>query len=68
MGYAYEKVWDPLSSEGLARLNGRGIFLARTFFDSVTYTGRGNRVDMMKDLAAEAENNAASGAVNGSLT
>ncbi|MDK2971870.1 MAG: hypothetical protein PWP23_1625 [Candidatus Sumerlaeota bacterium] len=68
MGFDYEDVWDPLSSEGLARLNGRGIFLARTFFDSVTYTGRGNHVEMIKDLAAEAMSNAASGTVNGSLT
>lgn len=68
MGFDYEKVWDPLSSEGLARLNGRGIFLVRTFFDTVAYKGLGNRVDLIKDLAAEAESNAASGAVNGSLT
>jgi len=49
-GFDYAKVWDPLSEEGLRRLNGRGIFLTRAFFDEVNYRGRGNEVELVKQL------------------
>lgn len=47
-GFDYHNCWNPLSDEGLAQLNGRGIFLTRAFFDEITYTGRGNRVELVK--------------------
>lgn len=49
-GFDYRNLWDPLSEEGVQRLNGRGIFLTRAFFDDVRYTGRGNRVELVKKL------------------
>lgn len=53
-GFDYRKVWDPLSDEGIHRLNGRGIFLTRAFFDDVRYVGRGNRVELTKRIGAAA--------------
>lgn len=47
-GFDYTNCWDPLSEEGLAQLNGRGIFLTRAFFDEISYKGRGNRVELVK--------------------
>ena len=52
-GFDHTKPPDPLSEEGLQRLNGRGIFLTRAFFDRVTYMGRGNRVELIKHLAVD---------------
>jgi CheY-like chemotaxis protein/anti-sigma regulatory factor (Ser/Thr protein kinase) len=49
-GFDYQAPWDPLSEQGLAQINGRGIFLTRAFFDSVEYQGRGNRVVLTKSL------------------
>lgn len=52
-GFDFTKLPDPLSEEGLQRLNGRGIFLTQAFFDRVTYLGRGNRVELVKHLAVD---------------
>ncbi|MCB2155438.1 response regulator [bacterium] len=52
-GFDYEHLPDPLSEDGLERLNGRGIFLTRAFFDEVNYQGRGNRVELVKHLAVD---------------
>lgn len=52
-GFDFRKLWDPLTDRGLERLNGRGIFLTRTFFDEVNYKDRGNRVELVKHLNSE---------------
>ncbi len=48
----YTDNWNPLSEEGLNQLNGRGIFLTKAFFDEVNYVGRGNIVELVKNLNA----------------
>ncbi len=50
-GFDHGEPWNPVSDAGLQRLNGRGIFLTRAFFDQVTYHGRGNKVELVKRIA-----------------
>ncbi len=54
-GFDHCSLWDPLSDAGLERLNGRGIFLTKAFFDEVDYQGRGNRVLLVKQVRAREE-------------
>ena len=39
---------DPTAPENLLRLNGRGLFLMRTFMDSVQFNERGNEITLTK--------------------
>ncbi len=44
---------DPLDLSNLEKPSGRGLMLIRTFMDEVEFTGRGNRIRMVKRRAAE---------------
>ncbi|MEQ8821869.1 MAG: response regulator [Sumerlaeia bacterium] len=52
--YRRQEHYNPLAPEALDRLNGRGIFLTRAFFDELNYEGCGNRVEMLKRITHEA--------------
>ena len=47
-GFDHGSVSDPTSTEGLDQEAGRGIYLMRTFMDSVAYTETGNSVTLVK--------------------
>ena len=44
---------DPTDPANLLRASGRGVVLMRTFMDEVTFSDRGNEVEMIKHLTAE---------------
>ena len=46
-GFDWRALPDP-SQESLYSFNGRGIFLTRIYYDSVTYNDKGNRVTLRK--------------------
>ncbi len=52
-GFDVEAVTHPLSSSGLLRPCGRGIFLSRLQFDELEYLGTGNQVRARKLLRAD---------------
>ena len=47
-GFKQAEVQDP-TEQGLLDVKGRGIFLMKQFFDSVTYNEKGNEVTMIKE-------------------
>lgn len=47
-GFDYENLPDPTNPENLFLPSGRGILLARSFFDKVTYQGKGNEVTLVQ--------------------
>ncbi len=47
-GFDYKNLPDPTNPENLFLPSGRGILLARSFFDKVTYQGRGNEVTLVQ--------------------
>ncbi len=46
-GFDYRSVPDPTTPEGLARPDGRGIFLMRELLDQVSFNERGNAVTLL---------------------
>ena len=50
-GFAPAAQPDPEAPENAARVRGRGLFLMRTFMDSVEHNERGNRVTLAKRIA-----------------
>jgi serine/threonine-protein kinase RsbW len=49
-GFTPGNVADPLSEENLLRTGGRGVFLMKTFMQSVSYNDTGNEVTMVLKL------------------
>lgn len=47
-GFDYKNLPDPTNPENLFLPSGRGILLARSFFDKVTYQGNGNEVTLVQ--------------------
>ena len=47
-GFDPESVPDPRSGENLYRIEGRGLFLIRSYMDVVEFNERGNRVRMVR--------------------
>jgi len=47
-GFDYKNLPDPTNPENLFLPSGRGILLASSFFDKVTYQGRGNEVTLVQ--------------------
>lgn len=47
-GFDTSKIPDPTDTERLLKLHGRGIFIARMYFDQITYNRSGNEVTLVK--------------------
>lgn len=47
-GFDYENLPDPTNPENLFLPSGRGILLARSFFDKVNFHGKGNEVTLVQ--------------------
>lgn len=47
-GFAHAQLPDPLDTANLLKLSGRGLFLIRTFMDSVVHNEAGNEITMVK--------------------
>ncbi|WP_437226162.1 ATP-binding protein [Planctomicrobium sp. SH661] len=54
-GFDPGDVPDPTDDDNLEKPSGRGLMLMRAFMTSVEYSGRGNRVTMLKHRTTEAE-------------
>lgn len=52
-GFDSANLPDPTAPENVARVNGRGLFLIRTFMDEVRFNERGNEITMIKRRRAE---------------
>jgi anti-sigma regulatory factor (Ser/Thr protein kinase) len=52
-GFDSSQLPDPTAPENVARVNGRGLFLIRTFMDEVRFNQRGNEITMIKRRGAE---------------
>ena len=52
-GFDAAQLPDPTAPENVARVNGRGLFLIRTFMDDVRFNQRGNEITMIKRRGAE---------------
>jgi serine/threonine-protein kinase RsbW len=48
-GFDYKNVANPTAQNGLYKSTGRGIFLAKQFFDSVEHKEKGNVVTLIKE-------------------
>lgn len=48
-GFDPDSVADPVATENLLAVSGRGVMLMRTFMDSVRFNERGNEVVMVKE-------------------
>ena len=51
-GFAHAELPDPMNAANLLRLSGRGLFLIRTFMDSVVFNATGNEITMVKRFPA----------------
>lgn len=49
-GFDTSKIPDPTDTERLLKLHGRGIFIARMYFDEITYNEKGNEVTLLKRI------------------
>ncbi len=47
-GFAPDKIADPRYGQNLYKTGGRGLFLIRSYMDTVEFNGRGNCVRMVK--------------------
>lgn len=52
-GFDSSSLRDPTSPENVAQVNGRGLFLIRTFMDDVRFNERGNEITMTKRRGIE---------------
>ncbi len=51
-GFDRSLVPDPLDPENLLSASGRGLYLIKTFMDEVKFNDAGNKITMIKELAA----------------
>jgi CheY-like chemotaxis protein/anti-sigma regulatory factor (Ser/Thr protein kinase) len=52
-GFDTSRLRDPTAPENVAQVNGRGLFLIRTFMDDVRFNERGNEITMTKRRGVE---------------
>jgi anti-sigma regulatory factor (Ser/Thr protein kinase) len=52
-GFDTTRLRDPTAPENVAQVNGRGLFLIRTFMDDVRFNERGNEITMTKRRGVE---------------
>jgi len=52
-GFDVSKLRDPTAPENVDQVNGRGLFLIRTFMDEVRFNARGNEITMIKRRSDE---------------
>ncbi|MFA5778259.1 MAG: ATP-binding protein [Candidatus Paceibacterota bacterium] len=52
-GFNQEEVPDPTLPENLLKPKGRGLFMMRAYFGSVTYNEKGNEVTLVKERKTE---------------
>lgn len=52
-GFDPSKLPDPTDPENVGRVNGRGLFLIRTFMDDVRFNDRGNEITMIRRRDSE---------------
>ena len=52
-GFDTSRLPDPTAPENVAQVNGRGLFLIRTFMDDVRFNERGNEITMTKRRGIE---------------
>jgi anti-sigma regulatory factor (Ser/Thr protein kinase) len=52
-GFSFATLPDPLEPENVAKVNGRGLFLIRTFMDDVRFNDSGNEITMIKQRTAD---------------
>ncbi len=52
-GFDASRLRDPTAPENVAQVNGRGLFLIRTFMDDVRFNERGNEITMTKRRGIE---------------
>jgi len=52
-GFDSSSLRDPTAPENVAQVNGRGLFLIRTFMDDVRFNERGNEITMTKRRGIE---------------
>lgn len=48
-GFNPSEIGDPRAAENLTKVSGRGLFLIRTFMDTVTHNDLGNEITMRKE-------------------
>ncbi len=56
-GFNWRALPDPQADENLLMTSGRGILLARSFFDSIDFNEKGNEITMVKKFGPASENN-----------
>ena len=49
-GFDWRKISDPLKTENIEKLVGKGIFLSKYYFDELEYKGKGNIVRVIKKI------------------
>ena len=49
-GFDYQNLPDPITTENLEKLNGRGLFLIQNAMDRVEFSGQGRTIKMFKFL------------------
>ncbi len=49
-GFDTSKIPDPTDTERLLKLHGRGIFIAKMYFNEITYNDKGNEVTLIKKI------------------
>ncbi|MGE0759840.1 MAG: response regulator [Pirellulaceae bacterium] len=52
-GFDPTKLLDPTEPENVGRVNGRGLFLIRTFMDEVQFNAKGNEITMVRRRDAD---------------
>ena len=52
-GFDTSLLRDPTLPENVSQVNGRGLFLIRTFMDEVRFNERGNEITMTKHRGIE---------------
>ena len=52
-GFDPTQLPDPTEPENVGRVNGRGLFLIRTFMDEVTFNSQGNEITMIRRRDSE---------------
>lgn len=52
-GFDTSRIPDPTDAERLLKLHGRGIFIARMYFDEISYNEKGNEVTLVKRISLQ---------------
>ena len=50
-GFDWRKISNPLTSDNIEKLAGKGVFLSKYYFDELEYKGKGNIVRVIKILS-----------------